>query len=33
MTALQRAIKTTSNKIKKESAKAFKGIWKTLIKS
>jgi len=31
-TALQRAAKTASDKIEKESVKALKGIWKTLVK-
>ena len=32
-TALQRIAKIVLNKVKKELAKVFKGIWKTLIKS
>ena len=32
-TALQRAAKTASNRVEKESAEALKGIWKTLVKS
>ncbi len=31
-TALQRAAKMASNRVKKELAKALEGIWKTLIK-
>ena len=32
-TALQRAAKTASDRVEKESAEALEGIWKTLIKS
>jgi len=31
-TALQRAAKTASNRVEKESAKALEGIWKILVK-
>ena len=33
MIALQKATKTVSDKVKKESVKALKSIWKTLKKS
>ena len=31
-TALQRAAKTASDRVEKESVEALKGVWKTLVK-